>query len=533
MHPSITPFLTAIKARLDRAGFWRIFAGLLSIHGLILAAVCLFWVMRGYAVPQITFFIALALVPVLGLIAWVAGRVSLRQAATQADEHFGLKDALRSHLGLQEQRPETTDFLSLQAQATADRIATLQPAQLPIAWSRRWLGVASALFIACFGMSFIRTSPVILEKQAQEDSTTRKTAEINEELEKEIAALTRDATPEEKALLDTPELRQWLKELRQTKDTNQALRQYAKLEQRLAEAAQKMTPKAEEQLLAKAAEELEQEAPLRPIAKPLAQKDYRQASSELQQLRLEADATAKPDAARQELAKLKAAAQRMAAAARQHQQRSGQTGAPGQQGQSSSSQSLDDQMLALEQQVNQVEKQRQQDPNSSECKSCQNKANQQLQKLSQSLNRSAAQRDVAKKLQSLCQCAGQCQSYLCDKECKSLGECNKPGSGQKPGSGSTESRRAESELTQDTGRRDQIQGQKGSGPSTTTTESADSGTGTATQTTAAPERPWQRQVESFIQREDVPPDLKSGVKEYFKAVQGVRTEAPAATKPAQ
>jgi hypothetical protein len=31
----------------------------------------------------------------------------------------------------------------------------------------------------------------------------------------------------------------------------------------------------------------------------------------------------------------------------------------------------------------------------------------------------------------------------------------------------------------------------------------------------------------------LPSDLKSGVKEYFKAVQGVRAEAPAATKPAQ
>jgi hypothetical protein len=135
---------------------------------------------------------------------------------------------------------------------------------------------------------------------------------------------------------------------------------------------------------------------------------------------------------------------------------------------------------------------------------------------------SAAQRDMMKKLQKLSQCAGQCQGYLGNKECQSLSQCmgQKPG-GKKAGWGSSEDRRAESDPTRDNGNRDQLTGQKGSGPSNTSIESADSGSGKATRTATLQEKVFQRQVESFIQREDVPAEVKEGVKEYFKGIQQV------------
>lgn len=543
-------FLNAVRARLDRVRLAKMTSYALLITGLLLAAWCLLWVLQGYAVPRLGYAVAAIVFPLLTGLAWWLGRDGERQAARFADDHFGLKDALSSHLGFSAQQREG-EFIALQVEDTARRVASCQPATIPVRWSRKLLSIGGILLLSSLVMGFKKPSPIVMERLSLEQETSRKTEEINQELEKEIEELLTQTPDDEKELLNPDEWRQWLKELRETKDQKEAMRQYAELERRITEAAQKLSLRSQEQLLAKAAEELQQEAPLRPIAKALEQKDYKQAAEQLRQMQPQAEGQ-KPEEARQQMAKLKSAAQRMAAAARNYQQRSGQqsqqkagsesqsaagansskSGQSSQQAQGSQGtpgkDSMDEQMIALEQQVNQLDQQMQKDPSSSECKNCQSQVQQQISKLSQSLCKSAAQCNAAKKLSSLSQCASKCQGYLGNKECNSLSQClgEKPG-GKKAGMGSSENRRDESEITQDNGNRDQLQGQKGAGPSSTSIESADSGSGAASRRATESERTWQRQVESFVQREDVPAEVKSGVKEYFKAIQQVGEVQPA------
>ncbi|MBB5036880.1 hypothetical protein [Prosthecobacter dejongeii] len=542
-------FLNAVRARLDRVRLAKMVSLALLITGFLLAAWCLLWVLQGYSVPRIGYVVAAIGFPLLTGLAWWLGRDDERQAARFADDHFGLKDALSSHLGFSEQQREG-EFIALQVEDTARRVASCQPATIPVRWSRKLLTIGGILLLSSLVMGFKKPSPIVMERLSLEQETSRKTEEINQELEKEIEQLLTQTPDDEKELLNPDEWRQWLKELRETKDQKEAMRQYAELERRITEAAQKLSLRSQEQLLAKAAEELQQEAPLRPMAKALEQKDYKQAAEQLRQMQPQAEGQ-KPEEARQQMAKLKSAAQRMAAAARNYQQRSGQqsqqktgsesqsaagansskSGQSSQQAQGSQGnpgkESMDEQMIALEQQVNQLDQQMQKDPSSSECKNCQSQVQQQISKLSQSLCKSAAQCNAAKKLSSLSQCASKCQGYLGNKECNSLSQClgEKP-SGKKAGMGSSENRRDESEITQDNGNRDQLQGQKGTGPSSTSIESADSGSGAASRRANESERAWQRQVESFVQREDVPAEVKSGVKEYFKAIQQVGEEQP-------
>lgn len=342
-----------------------------------------------------------------------------------------------------------------------------------------------------------------------------------------------------------------MKELQQTKERKDAMRQYAELEQKLQKAAQKLSQHQQEQLLAKAAQELQQEAEHKEVGRKLEEKNYREAAADLKKLQLQAD-PAKLDEARKELARLKSASQRLAAAARNYQQRSGQQSQGGQnasqsqnqsasqgqsgqqsqaQGQEGSpgSQSMDQQMTALADAVQQFEKSLQQQNQNQNPNQCQSQCNSALNKVCQSMCQSAGQRDMMKKLLSLSQCTSKCQGYLCDKECQSLSQCmgTKPG-GKKAGSGTVESRRSESELTQDNGSRDQLQGIKGQGPSNTSVEAADSGTGAASHQVKLKEREWKRQLESFVQREDVPAEVKEGVKEYFKGIQQVGEEKPGA-----
>jgi len=555
-HDRILAFLSAVKARLDLAWLVRAFCGSLLVIGSALCLWCLVWVLRGYAVPASGYVAAAVALPVMALAAWLLGRASQRKAARIADEHFDLKDAISSHLGFSDEHREG-EFIALQAEATAVRVQALSPRSIPVQWPRRMLTIAGVLLLSCFVMGFKKDSPIVVERLALETETARKSEEINKELEKEVEELLKTASDEEKELLHPDEWRQWVKELRETKDRKAAMRQYAELERKITEAAQKLSQRDTEQLLAKAAQEMKQTAELKPISKSLEEQNYRHAAEQLRQMKLQADVR-KPDEAQKELAKLKSASQRMAAAARNFQQRTGQQGNQGKGNQSQSSQnqnaqqssqnqqqsqgqqgsqgqqSMDQQMTALEQSVQNLEQQlqqQQQNPsqNQSQCQACQNKANQALQSLTQSMCQSSAKRDMMKKLLSLGQCTSKCQGFMCDKECQSLSQCIKPG-GKKAGSATVESRRSESDATQDNGNRDQLTGQKGSGPSNTSIESADSGSGRATRTATVQEKVFQRQVESFIQREDVPAEVKEGVKEYFKGIQQVGNEqaAPAA-----
>ncbi|WP_395731886.1 hypothetical protein [Prosthecobacter sp.] len=553
-HDRILAFLSAVKARLDLAWLVRAFCGSLLVTGSALCLWCLVWVLRGYSVPASGYIAAAVALPVMALAAWFLGRASQRKAARIADEHFDLKDAISSHLGFSDEHREG-DFIALQAEATAVRVQSLSPRSIPVQWPRRMLTTAGVLLLSCFVMGFKKDSPIVVERLALETETLNKSEEINKELEKEVEELLKTASDDEKELLHPDEWRQWVKELRETKDRKDAMRQYAELERKITEAAQKLSQRDTEQLLAKAAQEMKQTAELKPISKSLEEQNYRHAAEQLRQMKLQADVR-KPDEAQKELAKLKSASQRMAAAARNFQQRTGQQGNQGKGNQSQSSQnqnaqqsgqnqqqsqgqqgsqgqqSMDQQMTALEQSVQNLEQQlqqQQQNPsqNPGQCKSSQSQANQALQNLTQSMCQSSAKRDMMKKLQSLSQCTSKCQGFMCDKECQSLSQCIKPG-GKKAGSATVESRRAESEATQDNGNRDQLTGQKGSGPSNTSIESADSGSGRATRTATLQEKAFQRQVESFIQREDVPAEVKEGVKEYFKGIQQVGDEKAAA-----
>lgn len=549
-HTRIQTFLNAVRARMERARLARIVSAVFFVMSVWLATWCLLWILQGYAVPKYGYLQAAFGIALFSALAWWMGRTNERKAARFADDHFGLKDALSSHLGFQEQHREG-DFIALQVEDTARRIESCEPANIPIRWSRRFLTWGAILLVSSLVMGFKKPSPIVMERLSLEQETSAKTEEINKELQKQIEELLTQSPEDERELLQPEEWKKWLEELRQTKDQKAALRQYAELERRITEAAQKLSLRSQEQLLAKAAAELSQEAPLRPMAKALEQKDYKQAAEQLRKMQPKAD-DQKPDEARQELARLKSAAQRMAAAARSYQQRSGQNSSQksgsqsqsqnnastspkssqsGQQAQgsqgSSSNESMDQQMISLEQQVNQLEQHMQQNPSSSECKNSQSQVHQQIAKLSQSLCRSAAQCNAAKKLTSLSQCTSKCQSYLSNKQCNSLSQSLGQKTGKGIGAGSSESRRTESELSQDNGKRDQLQGQKGAGPSSTSIEAADSGSGTVSRQASHQERTWQRQVESFVQREDVPAEVKAGVKEYFKAIQQVGEEQPA------
>ena len=87
--------------------------------------------------------------------------------------------------------------------------------------------------------------------------------------------------------------------------------------------------------------------------------------------------------------------------------------------------------------------------------------------------------------------------------------------GKKAGKGSSDASRDQQDERVDNGQYAKLKGIKGEGPSLTKVESADDGTGTSNLRAEAKKREFKRQFESFVGREDVPEDLKAGVKNYF------------------
>jgi len=126
-------------------------------------------------------------------------------------------------------------------------------------------------------------------------------------------------------------------------------------------------------------------------------------------------------------------------------------------------------------------------------------------------------RRANKKLCRLSKKCSSCQSGLC----QACSACQSPNAGgKKAGWGSNSARRdAEDELV-DNGQTTQLKGIKGNGPSLKSLEAADDGSGVSTQQATHRARNYQKQFESFVQREDVPEQVKQGVKRYFEVIHG-------------
>ena len=63
-----------------------------------------------------------------------------------------------------------------------------------------------------------------------------------------------------------------------------------------------------------------------------------------------------------------------------------------------------------------------------------------------------------------------------------------------------------------------MEGIKGQGPSDVTTEEANSGTGSTSGGVAKRKLQYRKQAEAYIQRQDVPSEVKQGVKHYFENI---------------
>ena len=555
----IDQFLSRVRGRLNRFRFVDIMIRAIFFAAAALAVVCLYYILRGYAVPKIWYPLAAGVALGGGIVAWALQRWTLNGTAHFADVFFNLKDSLSSALHFDREDREG-DFVTLQGQSTAAKIEGADPQTIRYQKPLRLIAGAAALAILCTLTAFKKASPGIVEKQRIEAETNERSAEINEYLDELIEELEENATEEEKKLLDPDQLKEWVDQLNETKDRKEAMRQYAQLERKLQEAARRLDQRRNEQILTKAGQELQKDAENRALGKKMEDKKFREAAADLEKLKPTEIGNKKLSEQRKKLARLKSASQRMAAAAKAANRKSssssnkngnGNQKSNNKQSASNSSSSksgsqsengsngsnsesggqIDEDIAALEKSVGDLEKalenaELQERQNGeceseclSECNECRNKALSDLDKLCKSMCKTACKSDCKSKLLSMCKSLGQCQGYLGQKDSMSLSQClSQKAGGKKAGTGSVESRRNETDLLTDNGNTTQLKGIQGQGPSRSSIEAADEGSGVSSRRSANRKLEFSRQVESFVQREDVPDDVKQGVKTYFENI---------------
>ncbi len=629
---TIDSFLFLVRNRLNRFLLLDCFAWSLATIAALLTIVSLVYVCRGHAVPRFWYGLSAGGVLLATLFVWIMRLWTKRNAANYADEFFQLKDSLGSFLYFRSAEWKWAgDFLQLQEKATAQQIEQLDPSSIQYRWPKRIIALALSLAFVSVSIAFVDASPAVIERQLIETETTATTEQINEILKELVDDLEQEAELEENDSIDTEELREWVKELKGTSDQKAAMRQYAQLERKLNAAANRLDQRKNEELLSKAGEELNRNTENRQLGQSLEEKKYRDAADELEAMKLSNPASSTLSEQEKELARLKSAAQRMAAAVKAKNRQSSPITRNGRktkpefesppqakgrpdnsevdnpekstlekthrgernpgkenpqikkQDSNPESSSLSDKILALETSVqkfetslanlkmapNELDKLTQEEPSSEQSgkpgenspeampnlENNRNDVQSAIDELAQSLRQTASKRESRMKLQELSDKAGRMQQFLGQKptpgqsaasnirqamgkggkgqgkgegqgqgngrgegQGNGLVQGNGKGEGQGIGEGAVQSRRNQRDALIDNGNITQLRGTIGAGPSQTTTEEASEGSGVSTRRSERRTREFSEQVESFVQREDIPENVKRGVKEYFENI---------------
>ena len=531
-HDNIKHFLQSVRDRLNKALLFRTVQWSFLGTGIALLVIASVFIIFGRAVPTWIYFAGLFSAAVSVAAVWAIKRFDLDGAGHFADSFFKLHDGVVSFTKFESQGKEG-GFYDLQADQVEDCVRhTDNPEHIPLGLSRRVCTIALALMVAALSTGFIDDSDAVKQRRLLHEQTLSKTQQVNDELKKELQDVLKELEKEQaedpEAKKQLSELKKLVKELKITDDQKKALSQYAKLERKLHKMLNSTQQRKDELLLDRVGDKLKSIRDGRQLGNKLSQKDYKAVSEALKKFKQNPESKDTKEA-KKKFAKLKNISQQMASAAASSMSKSSKNSKSSSLSKSQktksgqcalqenpsdnpdSPKSLAEQMSQLSEAVEIYKK--------SQCKAGCKSCNSQISKFSQSLAKLGNKRTMQMKMKSLSKKLGQCQSFMSNKQCQSISQCmgTKPG-GKGAGLGSVDSRTDKKTPDNDNGNITSIQGIKGQGPSEVTTEEANSGTGSASGTAASRQLQYRKQAEAYIQRQDVPSEVKQGVKHYFENI---------------
>lgn len=550
-HPEVKALVEAVKQRCN-----ALYAGKVAVVGLALAGSLavvgsLFWVNRGEAVPGGFIGVVVLAALALGAAFFVHGRIDDDVAASFADEHFGLKDGLTSAIFLERKNEDRT--ADLQWKWLGQRVDACSADSIERAFPTRTAVFAGLMLMAALWLALLPPSDEVLAREQAERETREQVAESKKALEDLIEELDGEiVAPGERQVLALDEFRKLVKQIDETGDRTEAARQFARIEQKMRDAARALDQRRDMETLQLAASELgkAEETEPRQLGKKLSAKDLeaaREMMKKLAQKKFDAKEMKKGELgnkklaqAKKQLARLRAVSKRMAAAGKQRKGASqagagrangaagqGMAGAGagmlgGQAGEQMQLEELmaelDDAAKELQELLEEIELDPDAEFEDGDFDGPMARVNGALGKFGGKLRRMHAKQKALSKLDQLRMGLAQAQGMF-QGEQMMLGLAQGQG-GLQPGRGSSWSERKERDDSQKNGGLAQLKGQHGQGPSLSAVEEAESGSGVSGRRGTAKQRKFAREIESFVQRDDVPEALKLGVRNYFENLQG-------------
>ncbi|MEM9444314.1 MAG: hypothetical protein AAGA18_03080 [Verrucomicrobiota bacterium] len=531
----VTEFIASICKRLNQHRLWNYFIYSCAAAAVLMVLIGASYLLTGHEIPKYIYGIVGGLAIVTWLLYFTSRRITKDEAAAYGDRFFNLKDSLVSCRNFAKSRLEG-EVYDLQARRTVNVIKPLSVKHIAYQLPRRSFAVLLVLGLVSVLMAFKGPSESLLKKQQEELETERETAKIKGELEKLVKDLEEKSVDnEERDLIKADRLKKWVQELKSTKDREEALRQYALLERKLNKLSFSIQRKKDEQLLNRVGTELARARESKELGEMLRAKRYRQAAQKLkdQQTRMkkQEDLSEK----KRQLEQLKTLAQRMASASdslasRMDQGASLQNNMPQMAKQKDANdhdanqkhlkdlfdnlkQNLENADQLLSQYMDESPKNEQM---TKDFENSLDSAEGDLRQLSQRLQSLSKMNQAKQRLENLRFALSGIQGEFIQK--LPIDKNEGPQSGKLAGNQSIDSSREAQATESKTGLATQLKGAQGTGPSLRALESANQGSGTVTRVSKKITKDFEYQVESFIQREDVPQEVRQGVKSYFENI---------------
>jgi len=320
MNPQ-TSLLTRLCRHLNQQAAIKLIGRALAIGVGVSLVYCLYYIFRGYSVPGKGYWIILVSALLVGIFFWFKRRYNFGHAARFADDRWDLNDILTTAFHMREKK-ESSEICQLVQSQADEKAEALKDKKIPWKFYRKTTLFTLAIFALTLWLLSLPPSASVQAQLAKERMTEERTVEVQSQLEEYIRKLEKDLDDDEKEALKLNELKKWVKELKKTKDQREALRQFARLEQKISKNINKLEQRKDEATLKKVAAEL-MKAPMqeaRKLGKDLDLKKYQKAAAKLKNLKLKAT-TQKPTETRKpnklterqkKIAKLRALAKRMA-----------------------------------------------------------------------------------------------------------------------------------------------------------------------------------------------------------------------------
>jgi DNA repair exonuclease SbcCD ATPase subunit len=482
----------------------------------------LYYVIPGYAV-QLPSLLAPLIAGVLFYTLYCIMQIPKALAAAQfADNFFKLKDSLVSQIDFDHRQsltPKQRQFRQLQLAQTKTLCSQQDVKTIPIKFPKKTFSFATCLLLTTLFLCSFDASPEIKKQEAQNKIILKATESNKKNIEETISKLEEKMSEKEKEMLNSSQIKELLKGLKATKSKLDALRQYAQLEKEIGKINEKMKLRQDEKLLDEIGRELEKQRSTSKMGKMLTNKDYKKAADELEEeMKKHKEAfkkfKKKDERSLQRLQKLMDEMKKMANKMKNASDNLQSNYSSMRQDISNMSDAANELSEKLKEiNITGIIKESDLQEGMKEADEANGDLENAVLVLSDKLKDTDTKKKFRAKLNALQQALANCQSCV-------NGNQNGPGGGVGSGIGSGSVDSTNSEVTSlEPGFDTQLKGTKGKGPSLTQVEQAQTGSGVARSTaTANKSIEYKRQMESFIQQENVPEIMKNGVKEYFKRI---------------